>query len=300
MLNALKNQTLDPTTWSLLIVDNASDRPLQGQLNLSWHPRARIVSEDALGLTHARLRGIQEQLNDLIVFVDDDNILRNDYLACVIQIADGYPWLGAWGGNLIPRFESKPPDWFDQYSYLVAIRHINCDKWCNIPDWKIGACPSGAGICIRRRVAAKYVEHCTLDPIRKRLGRIGSSLMGCEDMDLAFTACDIGLGTGVFCRLSLTHVIPKERFDMNYLLRIEEGNAASSLILEYLRNGPNPQLSLHNQRRPILAKAILKLKKILLIQGDNQNIAKEFHRARKRGLQAGLEMLAINELKREP
>ena len=104
VLNALKTQTLDPSTWALLIVDNASGKPLQNQLDLSWHPQAKVVSEEILGLTHARLRGIQEQPSDIIVYVDDDNILQNDYLANVIQIADRYPWLGAWGGNLIPRY----------------------------------------------------------------------------------------------------------------------------------------------------------------------------------------------------
>lgn len=297
VLNALKTQTLDPSTWALLIVDNASGKPLQNQLDLSWHPQAKVVSEEILGLTHARLRGIQEQPSDIFVYVDDDNILQNDYLANVIQIADSYPWLGAWGGNLIPRYECKPPDWFYHYSHLVAIRKISCDKWCNIPDWMIGACPSGAGICIRSCVAEKYFEHCTQDPIRKRLDRVGSSLMGCGDLDLAFTACDIGLGTGVFCRLSLTHVIPRERFDMSYLLRIEEGNAASSLILEYLRNRGNPQHTSQNHKRSILGKVMSKLNAILKKEGNNKDFAEEFRRARERGNQAGLAMLTINEFK---
>ena len=44
------------------------------------HPRGRVVREDRLGLTHARTRGIEESSGEVILFVDDDNILREDYL----------------------------------------------------------------------------------------------------------------------------------------------------------------------------------------------------------------------------
>lgn len=296
VLGALRRQTLHSSAWSFLLIDNACARPIEAQLDLSWHQQARIVSEETLGLTHARLRGIKESKSDIIVFVDDDNILENNYLANALAIANEYPSLGAWGGNLVPRYERKPPDWFHNYSHLVAIRHIDCDKWCNIPDWSIGACPSGAGLCIRRCVATKYVEHCTLDPIRKRLGRIGSSLMGCEDLDLAFTACDIGMGTGVFRRLYITHVIPKERFDKSYLLRIEEGNAASSLVLKYLRHTAKPQSTIKHQKSSVIDKAKRRLIDIIKRLKFKRNIAQEFLNARERGYQAGLEMLASYEL----
>ena len=97
VLDALRQQTLHSSAWSLLLVDNASTRSIVAQLDLSWHPQSKVVSEKILGLTHARLRGIKENECDIIVFVDDDNILRNDYLAIVVEISREYPWLGAWG-----------------------------------------------------------------------------------------------------------------------------------------------------------------------------------------------------------
>src|ERR1700722_2249773 len=83
VLDALRAQTLPAQEWELLLVDNASTEPLAGRFDLSWHPNARHVREEKTGLTPARLRGIAEANGELLVFVDDDNVLRSDYLqAC--------------------------------------------------------------------------------------------------------------------------------------------------------------------------------------------------------------------------
>src|SRR5580692_10629321 len=95
VLDALKAQTLPAKDWELLLVDNASKEPLAGRFDLSWHPNARHVREEKTGLTHARLHGIAEAKGNLLVFVDDDNVLRADYLEASLKIAADYPKLGA-------------------------------------------------------------------------------------------------------------------------------------------------------------------------------------------------------------
>src|SRR5688572_8492222 len=80
VLEALRAQTLPLEKWELLLVDNASAEPLSGRVDLTWHPNARHIHEMSLGLTHARLRGIVEAGAGLLVFVDDDNVLKIDYL----------------------------------------------------------------------------------------------------------------------------------------------------------------------------------------------------------------------------
>ena len=80
VLDALRAQTLPAKDWELLLIDNASGEPLAGQFDLAWQPNARHVRENKIGLTPARLRGIAESKGDLLVFVDDDNVLRADYL----------------------------------------------------------------------------------------------------------------------------------------------------------------------------------------------------------------------------
>ena len=98
-LKALRSQTLSLSSWGLVIVDNRSDTPLSDRTDLAWHPGARMVREESLGLTPARLRGIRESTGDLLVFVDDDNVLDADFLETAQRIMEERPFLGSGAAN---------------------------------------------------------------------------------------------------------------------------------------------------------------------------------------------------------
>src|SRR3954464_1117831 len=97
-LSALRAQTLSPHVWELVLVDNLSREALSGRLDLAWHHNARVVREETLGLTRARLRGVKEASGEILVFVDDDNVLDPDFLETARRVADEKPFLGAWSG----------------------------------------------------------------------------------------------------------------------------------------------------------------------------------------------------------
>src|SRR5690348_14084931 len=86
VLDGLRNQTLPLHKWELLIVDNASRVPLASTWDISWHPAARHILERELGVAYARRRGFQEASADLVIFVDDDNVLDEKYLAEAVKI----------------------------------------------------------------------------------------------------------------------------------------------------------------------------------------------------------------------
>ena len=180
-----------------MVIDNASRQRVASTFDLSWHPNARHLHEPELGLTPARLRGIAEANADLICFVDDDNILTNDYLETCLAIADAFPFLGAWGGNIQPEFEMEPPVWAKPYLGMLALLKVDHDVWSNLTNEE-STVPWGAGMCVRSYVAKKYAESVFRNPTRQKLGRKGTELASAEDVDLAFTACDLGLGTGRF------------------------------------------------------------------------------------------------------
>src|ERR1039458_6510764 len=114
-LGGLKRQTLVNSRWELLLIDNASARPLSSEVDLTWHSNARHIREEELGLTPARLRGIRESSGELLVFVDDDNVLDEHYLVNVTSIATAHPLIGAFGGSIIAEFEEPPPKWAAPY-----------------------------------------------------------------------------------------------------------------------------------------------------------------------------------------
>ncbi|MBC8029381.1 MAG: glycosyltransferase family 2 protein [Pyrinomonadaceae bacterium] len=241
VLDALKRQTLDQQHWEYLLIDNASDSPLESGVDLSWHPNARHVREEKLGLTHARLRGISESTGEVLVFVDDDNVLDADFLEQVARVADEWPRLGVWGGQTRAGFEEPPPDWTRQYWSRLALREFDQDRWSNLPTAH-ETMPNGAGLCVRKVVGEYYAEAHASGQREVLMDRVGNSLVSGGDSDIAICACDLGLGMGLFTSLKLTHLIPADRLTEEYLVRLVEGLAYSTLVLNSFRpsNGSTP------------------------------------------------------------
>ena len=238
-LDALKNQTYPQELWQLVIIDNLSSTAVASLYDISWHKNGKHVVENNLGLTPARLRGVAETTGEVIVFVDDDNVLDAEYLSHVADIARSFPFLGAWGGNIVPEFGGTPPEWTRQFWAMLAIVTVKADVWSNRTD-NLDTTPCGAGMCVRRSVADVYSQRCKDSSLRRALDRRGSSLGSCGDTDFALTACDINLGTGLFSRLKVTHIIPKERLSPAYLARLAEEMAYSSVCMLSTRGTVEP------------------------------------------------------------
>jgi len=234
-IDALRDQTLALCEWELLVIDNCSEDPVLP--DLTWHARAKTICEQTLGLTRARLRGIRETRGELLVFVDDDNVLDPDFLEIAARILREKPFLGSWSGQCRPKFEQPPPDWSRRYWGNLAIREFEKDVWSNLPRLA-ATMPCGAGLCIRRNAAERYLWLHETGARAFQLGRTGTSLLSCEDNDLAACACDIGLGVGLIAALKLTHLIPTERMTADYLARLTEGIYYSSTLLDNQRGIP--------------------------------------------------------------
>lgn len=243
VLEALRLQTLAKDEWELLVVDNASAEPLERAWDLSWHPHARHIREDRLGLDVARQRGIQESATDLIVFVDDDNVLATDYLSHAVRIKREWPFLGVWGsGRIVPEFESEPQRHHTEFLPFLIIRDIQAPRWTNtFPPgslfWEVT--PVGAGQCIRADVAKTYCRVAEQSKIRIT-GRRGKVAAGGEDAEICFIACQLGLGMGIFPELRITHLISKERTSDEYLLKVGEFGIASEFLVKYKYQGVVP------------------------------------------------------------
>jgi len=241
-LAALRAQTQPIADWRLLIVDNASRDPLSGSLDLSWHPAARIVREEKLGTAHARLCALREARDHgeaLLLFVDDDNVLAEDYIARGIAIAAASPRLGAWGGQLLARYETPPTAWIKRYEIYLAIWALASETRTD-HFVSYDAIPPTAGCFLRLAVATRYLEITASDPRRLLLGARGDVQLRGEDTDLVLTAYDLGMEVGRFPELKVTHIIPAGRLTADYLSGLMHGTLLGAKMLEYIRFGRIP------------------------------------------------------------
>ncbi|MGP0094507.1 MAG: glycosyltransferase [Xanthobacteraceae bacterium] len=229
-LKALSHQTLPVSQWELILVDNASGSPLERAWDITWHPQGGHIREEQIGLTYARLAGIRQSRGGLIIFVDDDNVLDPSYVESACSIAKRFPQIGAFGGSLVGEFETPIPEWTQPYLEGLCIRQIARERWANDYSWS-DAVPYGAGMCVRRAVAHRYCQELETADLRRKLGRSGARLNSAEDLDLAWTAIDLGLGTGRFPELKVVHLIPTERLTEEYIVRLYAGFAYSNTIL---------------------------------------------------------------------
>lgn len=240
VLAALDAQTLPKSAWDLIIVDNASAPDAGPRNDLSWHPEARLIREDVLGLTPARLRGMRESSGTLLVFVDDDNVLDPDFLAVSLQISEQRPFLGAWSGQCRGEFETPPPAWTRRYWGNLVVREFDHDVWSNLPRLA-ATMPCGAGLSVRREVALHYLSLYESGQRPHQMDRTGRAMLSGGDNDLAACACDVGLGVGLIASLRLTHLIPPERLTLDYLARLAEGIHYSGTLLDHYRNAAVPK-----------------------------------------------------------
>ena len=311
-IDALREQTLDQNAWELVVVDNGSHVPLEAaparqkdqepersedsvrisrgqtkslkdaqseqaaEIDLSWHPHARVVREERLGLTFARLRGFAETSGEVIVLFDDDNVLAPDYLEKVVQIAQAYPFLGTWSGALELELEPGSSEPAKELRHLLCERKPTKDVWSNDRS-NFAATPWGAGECIRREVATAYAAKVAKEPRRRQLDLQGEQLIYGGDTDIAYTGLEMGLGMGVFTSLRIAHLTPKSRCTEEYLLKNYEAHAYSEVLHHWVEHGTLPkQRTDFRGRLGVLARRIL-----------GSPLERKMIVARQRGLQRG-------------
>ncbi len=260
-IEGLKNQSLPKNCWELIIVDNASsNKKLFDELDLSWHLNARVVREEKLGLTAARLCGFKEAKSQLIIMVDDDNILHDKYLECSVKIAADHERIGAFGGKVIPEYEIEPEAWIKEFSENLALRNYGEDIILTEVKSKSGGelkkypdhSPVGAGMVLRKECALKYSEVLKARGMEKISDRSGEQLTSGGDNDLVLTILEDNYQIGYFPQLSLVHLIPAARLTPEYFGRLLRGIAKSWVQL----------LDLHGIRpwRPVPKWQVLPLK----------------------------------------
>jgi glycosyltransferase involved in cell wall biosynthesis len=241
VLDALKAQTLPKSNWELLVVDNASNERLADSLQLSWHPRARHIREDNLGLTSARLRGITEACGELLVFVDDDNVLAQDFLENARALCSQRPDLGAFGaGSLEPEFEVRPPSEILSRVRLLALRTVSSARWTKNTQ-EFGTIPWGAGLCVIRSVANSYRQSVENLDVTIPLDRKGEELFSGGDDLFSWIAASVGFDFGIFPELRVTHLIAADRLSRAYFLRLIKDHTYSNFVRHYLFDGIQPQ-----------------------------------------------------------
>lgn len=232
-LRSIGAQTLAPSRFEVIIIDNNSSPPLAiKQVERLVSRKVSLSVELRQGLVYARVAGFRAASTDVLVFVDDDNELQSDYLENALYAAHAEPKLGVFGGRCIGAFEKKVRGFKTHYLPHLGVRDLGMQpltgsgrKWGKHE-------PIGAGIVVRSAVGAEYIKLVEEQPLMGKLGRSGEMLMSGEDSLISRIAADLGLECGYRPDLCLRHNIPARRVTTEYLKRLLIGHGYSYVLLE--------------------------------------------------------------------
>lgn len=211
--------------FEFIVVDNHSDPPLAARPDIRIPSFAQVIREEEPGIVWARLCGIQKATGDYLVFVDDDNLLDENYLSEVNFLYEKNPQVGVWCGDIELIFENTPDPWTKPFWRYLAYRPVKRESWSNM--FLLAPLPCGAGMSVRKDVAIEYLNLQRSVPSDQKLGRVGNKLMAGDDTEIGLVACQMGLGVGESPRLKVKHLISPGRLDRKYLERITKSVAYS-------------------------------------------------------------------------
>lgn len=235
VLASIARQTVLPSGFELILIDNASDPPISAaecRQALGAVP-FRLEREPILGIAAARLHTASATSAEWVLLVDDDTELMPDYVARALDVIASDPRLGCFGGKLFLPDDIAAAAWVRPLLGFLAIRDAG-----DVPitacttDWGVWE-PPAAGAVVRRPLLEQYRAMMLDSSVAHRLGRKGKRGFGaCEDTLLMSGAYDLGLNASYQPSLRLVHHIDRSRLEFGYLLRLMYGHGCSRVLLE--------------------------------------------------------------------
>jgi len=205
--------------FELIIVNNqpAQDlsdviTPLQTEFFPSEPHRLRLVVCPIRGLSFARNAGLAEARGEVVAFLDDDALAREDWLAALVAAFDANPDLGVVGGPVLVQPPCPAPRWYHP-SFLRFWSHFEpkATGLVRAADWM--AFPYGANWSARRALLYR------IGGFRAGYGRGGRRCDLGEEMVAALQIQRLGAAVGIEPAAVVDHCVQTSRFTLFNLWR---------------------------------------------------------------------------------
>lgn len=258
-------------SYEVIVVDNAStDNTAEFALSywgtLNSDVSLRVVREDTPGLVYARICGVHAAQYELLIFCDDDNWLREDYVQNAYDLMNQMPDVGVLGGQSVLAPHIDAPDWWEEHQGNYAVgKQLPLSGYANERGFLYGA-----GMVTRKSIAEKVLD---LRYPFLLVGRKGDICLSGEDGEYCQRVMLMGLHLYYSEKLFYWHDISSSRLCREYLYQLLKSFEPGGVIIEkyyYIRR-------YYTQNS--IQKLLILMKRLLLYI-----FAKENNRNRKRHL----------------
>lgn len=236
LLSLKFQRELDSIPWQIIFIDNASTDDTK-KVVLEFCRVYSITNlyyfyEEKPGLMNARLRGVSESDSDILVFVDDDNLVSDDFIYRTLKFFNNNPCASIVGSvNLIPdEYIASTTPWFDKFKYNYAIGDPvpNCAQdVIDVTDTR--KMVWGAGMAVRK-IVFEELESIAFHPLL--LGRVGGRMLAGDDSEICLAARLLGHRIYVDKTRVLTHAFDRTRLNFDHLLKMNRGFGAAAVWLD--------------------------------------------------------------------
>lgn len=212
VLKSIAEQNFPFSSYEVVLVNNNSTDKTE-EICKAFHTdypfvQFRYVVELNQGLSYARNTGVNESRGDILVFVDDDATVFEDYLINIDSFFAEHSSVLACGGPIVPVYESGKPSWISHFTNQLiggALYEGETTK-----PFKHGRYPGGGNSAFRKEVFEKY------GLFNVELGRKGSSLIGAEEKDLYDRIQKDGQVVYYLPQMGIHHYIPEKKTTPEY------------------------------------------------------------------------------------
>jgi glucosyl-dolichyl phosphate glucuronosyltransferase len=213
--------------WACLVVDNnctdATADVVAGHLRAGRIPALRLVHEPVQGLTPARLRGVVSTTAPWIGFIDDDCLLRDDWVRNGIHFALEHPTAGGFGGRVALDWERPPRGYVKRHGWCFAEQDHG-------PAERVVPALAGAGLVLRR--AAIEESGWVDEPLLA--DRVGHELTSGGDVEMSLRVAGSGYELWYTPACELRHRIPERRTSFAYVAAMTRALGASQAYADAL------------------------------------------------------------------
>ena len=212
LLQTLCEQTLAPTDYEVLVVDNGSTDATAAVTAAftQRYAQVRYCSEARMGLSHARNRGWQEAKGAYVAYIDDDCKAPPDWLAVAQEIIQTITPV-EFGGPHAPFYNTtKPPWWRAEYDSRHAGGYDGSAGYLE-PNQDL----IGNNLFFQRAI---FTQIGGFDP---NLGVTGKTLRYGEETEIHFRLCRRDPNHRAYYepRLLVYHLVRPEKLSLWWQLR---------------------------------------------------------------------------------
>ncbi|TGU70214.1 glycosyltransferase [Geomonas terrae] len=224
---AIQRQDFPADQFEIIIVDNNSQdatKSIVDNIASTSRPDVRYVFESRQGLSYARNTGIRQATGEIIAFVDDDIDAERDWLRSIVTPFTD-PNVVAAGGPIRPIWPFKRPDWLtERWQGFYTINEY--DHAQELGEFRPPHYPWGANMAFRKDII------CRVGMFSTDLGRIGNSLLSCEEKDLFRKIHATGGKVAFSPDAIIHHKIPAERTQKHWLYRRTFWQGRSDAVID--------------------------------------------------------------------